>query len=110
MLQQKGQLQSDIIAHKKSITEYRELYEKKDENLNEMLKQREQLEKQLEQLENKLEQLPVTHSTDMEDAVKKLQNAWENFRPCFQGIQSYTSHMVNNYIYILNYVWKYSGN
>ena len=52
-----------------------------------------------EQLRKALEQLLVAHSADkLEDAMKKLQTAWDDLRLCFHGTPSYKTRTVRNYV------------
>ena len=69
------------------------MYEKKTEDFVE-------LERKNEGQKKEAKQLPVTHSTDkvkLEEPMKTLQAAMEEFRTSFQEILSYGVHTVRSY-------------
>ena len=90
-------MQVDLKTLKKDVIEYRELYEKKAKDFDELVMKNEQQKKK------EAEQLPVTHFTEkvkLEDAMKTLQAALGDFRASYQEILSYSVHVVriNGYV------------
>ena len=92
--QQNSQLQGDVHALKRDVAEYRELYERKVKDYNEVLMKKEQQIKELEQ------QCPKIHSTsnmEVEDAIKKLQASLGEFRMCFEELSVHRVSIVRNF-------------
>ena len=86
-------MQVDIKALERDVAEYREQYEKKTKDFDELVMKNEEQMKEVKQL-------PVTHSTDkveLQDAMKSLQAAVGEFKTSCQEISSYSVHTVRSY-------------
>ena len=81
----------DLKAFKSMIAELKELCEEKAKDFDEFISTK------MEQLKKEMEQFSLSHSTSkMEDAIGRLQAAWEDLRSCFKEIPSYKSRTVSN--------------